>query len=91
MKLGLARTTSYDLPLVAVVLILLCFGLAMVYSASGITALDANEAYLLIHPDAKLAIVTQPFDQRTLAGHGVVYNVVGVGIELRTARVVGSL
>jgi len=42
-KLGLARTTSYDLPLVAVVLILLCFGLAMVYSASGITALEAND------------------------------------------------
>lgn len=43
MKLGLARTTTYDLPLVAVVLMLLFLGLAMVYSASGITALDAND------------------------------------------------
>lgn len=43
MKLGLSRTTTYDLPLVAVVFVLLFFGLAMVYSASGITALDANE------------------------------------------------
>ena len=43
MKLGLSRTTTYDLPLVAVVLMLLFIGLAMVYSASGITALDAND------------------------------------------------
>ena len=43
MKLGLSRTTTYDLPLVAVVLVLLTIGLAMVYSASGITALDAND------------------------------------------------
>src|SRR5213083_1600254 len=43
MKVGLPRTTTYDLPLVAVVLVLLFFGLAMVYSASGITALDAND------------------------------------------------
>ena len=43
MKSGLARTTTYDLPLVAVVLVLLFLGLAMVYSASGITALDAND------------------------------------------------
>jgi cell division protein FtsW len=42
-KPGLARTTTYDLPLVAVVLVLLFLGLAMVYSASGITALDAND------------------------------------------------
>src|SRR5439155_1632410 len=33
-KLGLSRTTTYDLPLVAVVLVLLFLGLAMVYSAS---------------------------------------------------------
>lgn len=44
------------------------------------TALDANEAYLLVHPDSKLAIVTQPFNQRTLANHTVVFNVVGVGL-----------
>lgn len=37
----LPRTTSYDLPLLAVVLVLLAIGLAMVYSASGIRALDA--------------------------------------------------
>ena len=43
MKLRFPRTTSYDLPLVLVVLALLLLGLAMVYSASGITALDANE------------------------------------------------
>ena len=43
MKLGLSRTTTYDLPLVAIVLVLLFLGLAMVYSASGITALDAND------------------------------------------------
>jgi cell division protein FtsW len=42
-RTGLARTTTYDLPLVAVVLVLLFLGLAMVYSASGITALDAND------------------------------------------------
>jgi len=42
-KRGLARTTTYDLPLVAIVLVLLFLGLAMVYSASGITALDAND------------------------------------------------
>ena len=41
MKLALPRTTSYDLPLLAVVLALLAVGLAMVYSASGIRALDA--------------------------------------------------
>jgi len=43
MKLRFPRTTTYDLPLVLVVLALLLLGLAMVYSASGITALDANE------------------------------------------------
>ncbi|HEY7625048.1 MAG TPA: putative lipid II flippase FtsW [Candidatus Limnocylindria bacterium] len=43
MKLRFARTTTYDLPLVAVVLCLLAIGLAMVYSASGITALDLND------------------------------------------------
>jgi cell division protein FtsW len=42
-KIGSQHTTTYDLPLVAVVLILLFIGLAMVYSASGITALDAND------------------------------------------------
>src|SRR5438309_464961 len=41
--MGLGRTTTYDLPLVAIVLVLLFLGLAMVYSASGITALDASD------------------------------------------------
>ena len=36
------RRTSYDLPLLAVVLVLLAVGLAMVYSASGIRALDSQ-------------------------------------------------
>ena len=40
MKLALPRTSSYDLPLLASVLVLLAIGLAMVYSASGIRALD---------------------------------------------------
>src|SRR2546425_47255 len=43
MKLRLPRTTTYDLPLVLVVVALTLLGLAMVYSASGIRALDALE------------------------------------------------
>jgi cell division protein FtsW len=43
MRLRFPHTTTYDLPLLLVVLALLSLGLAMVYSASGITALDANE------------------------------------------------
>ncbi len=38
--LRLPRTTTYDLPLIGVVLALTCIGIAMVYSASGIRALD---------------------------------------------------
>jgi cell division protein FtsW len=38
---GMPRTTSYDLALVVVVLALTLLGIAMVYSASGIKALDA--------------------------------------------------
>lgn len=38
---GMPRTTSYDLVLVVVVLALTLLGIAMVYSASGIKALDA--------------------------------------------------
>ena len=41
MRVRLPRTTTFDLWLVAVVLGLLALGLAMVYSASGIRALDA--------------------------------------------------
>lgn len=40
MKLRLPRTTSFDLTLVVVVLALTLLGIAMVYSASGIRALD---------------------------------------------------
>src|SRR5256712_5024859 len=43
MKLRVPRTTTYDLPLVLVVVALTLLGLAMVYSASGIRALDALE------------------------------------------------
>ena len=43
MTLRLPRTTTYDLPLLVVVLALLLLGLVMVYSASGITALDARD------------------------------------------------
>ena len=43
MRLGLPRTTRYDLPLLVVVLALLGIGLVMVYSASGISALDARD------------------------------------------------
>ena len=38
---SLPRQTSYDLVLVVVVLVLTLVGIAMVYSASGIKALDA--------------------------------------------------
>ena len=43
MTLRLPRTTTYDLPLLVVVLALLLLGLVMVYSASGISALDARD------------------------------------------------
>ena len=77
MKLGLARTTSYDLPLVAVVLILLCFGLAMVYSASGITALEAND-----DPSTFLA------QQSAWAALGVAAMLVASRIDYRLLRFV---
>lgn len=50
MKLPLAGRTGFDLSLLAVVLILLAIGLAMVYSSSGIRALDAlaEPRYFLI-------------------------------------------
>lgn len=54
MRLRLPRTTSYDLPLLAVVLVLLAVGLAMVYSASGIRALDTLDEprYFLVQQSA---------------------------------------
>jgi cell division protein FtsW len=49
-RIALPRTTAYDLPLVAIVLALLAIGLAMVYSASGIRALDTRDdpSYYLV-------------------------------------------
>lgn len=57
-KLRLPTRTSYDLTLVSVVLGLLGLGLAMVYSASGIKALDAADdpRYYLIQQSAWVAI-----------------------------------
>ena len=54
----LARTSSYDLPLVAIVLALVAIGLAMVYSASGIRALDTvdDPAYYLVLQSAWAAL-----------------------------------
>jgi cell division protein FtsW len=57
---SLPSTTAYDLPLVAVVLALVAIGLAMVYSASGIRALDAldDPAYFLVQQSAWAVIGT---------------------------------
>ena len=54
----LPRTTTFDLWLVAVVLALLALGLAMVYSASGIRALDAldDPGYFLLQQSAWAAV-----------------------------------
>ena len=56
--LRLPSRTSYDLMLTSVVLGLLAIGLAMVYSASGIKALDAldDPRYYLIQQSAWVAI-----------------------------------
>ncbi|CAN5194394.1 putative lipid II flippase FtsW [soil metagenome] len=58
MRLRLPRTTSYDLQLLAVVLALLAIGLAMVYSASGIRALDTLEEprYFLVQQSVWAAL-----------------------------------
>ncbi|HEV2011731.1 MAG TPA: putative lipid II flippase FtsW [Candidatus Limnocylindria bacterium] len=57
-KLRLPTHTGYDLTLLSVVLGLLAIGLAMVYSASGIKALDAvdDPRYFLIQQSAWVAI-----------------------------------
>jgi cell division protein FtsW len=54
------RTTAYDLPLAAVVFALVAIGLAMVYSASGIRALDTldDPSYFLVQQSAWAAIGT---------------------------------
>src|SRR6266511_2116899 len=72
----LPRTTTYDLPLVAVVLALVAIGLAMVYSASGIRALDTldDPSYFLVQQSAWAAIgiagmlVAARIDHRRLRG-----------------------
>ncbi len=59
MRTGRAiRTTAYDLPLLAVVLALVAIGLAMVYSASGIRALEAldDPSYFLVQQSAWAAV-----------------------------------
>lgn len=57
-RLTLPSTTSYDLPLVAVIMALLAIGLAMVYSASGIRALDTldDPSYYLVQQSLWAAI-----------------------------------
>jgi len=53
-RLRLPAMTAYDLPLVAVVLALVLIGLLMVYSASGIRALDTldDPSYFLVQQSA---------------------------------------
>ena len=57
-KLRLPTHTGYDLTLLGVVVALLAIGLAMVYSASGIRALDAldDPRYFLVQQSAWVAI-----------------------------------
>lgn len=57
-RLHLPATSAYDLPLVAVVLALVAIGLLMVYSASGIRALDTldDPSYFLIQQSVWAAI-----------------------------------
>ena len=57
-RFALAPTTTYDLPLVAIVLALVAIGLLMVYSASGIRALDTldDPAYFLLQQSAWAAV-----------------------------------
>jgi cell division protein FtsW len=57
-RLRLPTHTGYDLMLLSVVLALLAIGLAMVYSASGIKALDAQDdpRYFLVQQSAWVAI-----------------------------------
>jgi cell division protein FtsW len=77
MRLRLPRTTAYDLPLLVVVLALLFLGLAMVYSASGISALDAND-----DPSTYLA------QQSAWAALGVAAMFVAARVDHRRLRVI---
>jgi cell division protein FtsW len=56
--ISLPRTTTYDMPLLGIVLALLAVGLAMVYSASGIRALDTRDdpSYFLVQQSMWAAI-----------------------------------
>lgn len=57
-RIALPRTTAYDVPLLGIVLALLAIGLAMVYSASGIRALDTldDPSYFLVQQSVWAAI-----------------------------------
>jgi cell division protein FtsW len=77
MKLRFPRTTTYDLPLLLVVLGLLLVGLAMVYSASGITALEAND-----DPSTYLG------QQSAWAVLGLAAMFVGARVDYRRLRIV---
>lgn len=57
-RIALPRTTTYDVPLLGIVLALLAVGLAMVYSASGIRALDTRDdpSYFLVQQSMWAAI-----------------------------------
>jgi cell division protein FtsW len=76
-RLRVPRTTTYDLPLLMVVLALLLLGLAMVYSASGMTALDAND-----DPSTYLA------QQSAWAALGVAAMFVAARVDHRRLRVI---
>lgn len=76
-RFRLPTTTTYDLPLVAVVLALVAIGLAMVYSASGIRALDTldDPSYFLVQQSAWAAI-------------GIVGMLVAARVDHRRLRVI---
>ncbi len=83
-----ARTTSYDLPLLAVVLALVAVGLAMVYSASGIRALEAldDPSYFLVQQSAWAAIgivgmfAAARLDHRRLRGAALPLAIVAIAL-----------
>ena len=77
MTTRLPRTTTYDVPLLVVVLALLLLGLAMVYSASGMTALDAND-----DPSTYLA------QQSAWAALGLAAMLIAARVEHRRLRVI---
>lgn len=44
-------------------------------------ALDDTEIYWLVHPGTPIAIVNQPFNQRTLVGRSVVFHTAAIGLQ----------